>query len=62
MTDPGQLKMAFHAAHAYHPDVIVEEYVKGGDFRLLVINGNFIAAAKENQPMSLVMGDPPSMI
>ncbi|WP_022664124.1 cyanophycin synthetase [Desulfospira joergensenii] len=46
VTDPEQLKMAFHAAFAYHPDVIVEEYVKGGDFRLLVINGDFIAAAK----------------
>ncbi len=46
VTDPEQLKMAFHTAFAYHPEVIVEEYVKGGDFRLLVINGEFIAAAK----------------
>lgn len=60
VTDPGQLKMAFHAAHAYHPDVIVEEYVKGGDFRLLVINGNFIAAAKREP--AHVIGDGRSSI
>lgn len=60
VTDPGQLKMAFHAAHAYHPDVIVEEYVKGGDFRLLVINGNFIAAAKREP--AHVIGDGTSSI
>jgi cyanophycin synthetase len=60
VTDPGQLKMAFHAAHAYHPDVIVEEYVKGGDFRLLVINGNLIAAAKREP--AHVIGDGRSSI
>jgi cyanophycin synthetase len=41
-----QLKKAFKAAQAYHRDVIVEEYVEGGDFRFLVIDGKFIAAAK----------------
>ncbi|MBF0202064.1 MAG: ATP-grasp domain-containing protein, partial [Desulfamplus sp.] len=35
--NPDQLKKAFHAAYAYHPDVIVESYVSGGDFRLLII-------------------------
>ncbi|MBU0971634.1 MAG: ATP-grasp domain-containing protein, partial [Proteobacteria bacterium] len=34
VTDLGQLKQAFHAAKAFYPDVIVEEYVHGGDFRL----------------------------
>ncbi len=46
VTDSDQLKKAFHVAFAYYPDVIVEEYVQGGDFRLLVINGIFVAAAK----------------
>jgi cyanophycin synthetase len=46
ITDSDQLRKAFHVAYAYHTDVIVEEYVHGGDFRLLVINGKFVAAAK----------------
>lgn len=60
ITDPEQLKMAFHAAFAYYPDVIVEEYVQGGDFRLLVINGKFIAAAKREP--AHVIGDGRSTI
>lgn len=60
ITDPEQLKMAFHAACAYHPDVIVEEYVHGGDYRLLVINGTFIAAAKREP--AHVIGDGKSSI
>jgi len=46
ITDIDQLKRAFRVAQAYHSDVIVEEYVKGSDFRLLVIDGKFVAAAK----------------
>ena len=60
ITDPEQLKMAFQTAYAYHPDVIVEEYVHGGDFRLLVINGKFIAAAKR-EPAHII-GDGTSTI
>lgn len=58
--DPEQLKKAFQAAYAYHPDVIVETYVSGCDFRLLVINGKFIAAAKR-EPAHIV-GDGRSTI
>ncbi|MBI9090836.1 MAG: cyanophycin synthetase [Desulfobacterium sp.] len=58
--DLKQLKMAFHAAFAYYPDVIVEEYVHGGDFRLLVINGKFVAAAKREP--AHVIGDGKSTI
>ncbi|MCF8092646.1 MAG: cyanophycin synthetase [Desulfotignum sp.] len=60
VTDPDQLKKAFHAACAYHPDVIVETYVSGGDFRLLVINGKFVAGAKR-EPAHIV-GDGGSTI
>jgi cyanophycin synthetase len=60
VTDPEQLKMAFHAAFAYYSDVIVEEYVKGDDFRLLVINGEFVAAAKREP--AHVIGDGKSTI
>jgi len=46
ITEIDQLKMAFQAALVYYPDVIVEEYIHGGDYRLLVIDGKFIAAAR----------------
>ena len=58
--DLDQLKKAFQAAQAYHPDVIVEAYVEGGDFRLLVINGKFIAAARREP--AHVIGDGKSSI
>jgi cyanophycin synthetase len=46
VTDLDQLKQAFQAAKAFYPDVIVEEYVHGGDFRFLVIDGKMAAAAR----------------
>ena len=60
VTDPEQLKMAFQAALAYYPEVIVEAYVQGDDFRLLVINGKFVAAAKR-EPAHII-GDGRSTI
>ncbi len=55
ITDPDQLKKAFQTAKVYHPDVIVEEYVHGSDFRLLVINGKLVAAARREP--AHVIGD-----
>lgn len=43
--DREQLIKAFHEALTYHSEVIVEEYVQGGDFRFLVIDGKFVASA-----------------
>ncbi len=60
VTDPEQLKMAFQVALAYYPEVIVEAYVQGDDFRLLVINGKFVAAAKR-EPAHII-GDGRSTI
>lgn len=60
VTDLDQLKKAFRAAQAYHPDVIVEAYVHGGDFRLLVIDGKLVAAAKREP--AHVIGDGRSSI
>lgn len=45
VTNIEQLKKAFQEAQAYYSDVIVEEYVQGGDYRILVIDGKFVAAA-----------------
>ena len=60
ITNLDQLKKAFQAAQAYHPDVIVEEYVEGDDFRFLIINGKFIAAARR-EPAHII-GDGKSSI
>ncbi|MBU1582761.1 MAG: cyanophycin synthetase [Proteobacteria bacterium] len=58
--DTDQLKMAFYVAKAFYPDVIVEEYVHGGDFRLLVIDGKMVAAARR-EPAHII-GDGTSSI
>ena len=60
VVDPHQLEHAFHAAKAFYPDVIVEEYVHGGDFRLLVIDGKMVAAARR-EPAHII-GDGKSSI
>ena len=60
VTDLNQLKSAFQIAKDKHPFVIVEEFIKGFDFRLLVINGRFIAAAKREA--ACVIGDGKSSI
>jgi len=60
VTNFDQLKVAFRAAQAKYPDVIVEEYIKGFDFRFLVINGKLVAAAKREP--AHVIGDGKSSI
>lgn len=40
------LKIAFEAAKTYRNSVIVEKYISGRDFRLLVVNNKFIAGAE----------------
>jgi len=60
ITEVQQLRTAFHAAQLRHHYVIIEEYVKGFDFRLLVINGELIAAAKREP--AHVIGDGKSTI
>ena len=60
ISDLTQLKRAFRVAQASHPDVIVEEYVMGDDFRLLVINSKLVAAARREP--AHVIGDGKSSI
>ena len=55
-----QLKIAFKAAQDKHYEVIVEEYVEGFDYRLLVINGKLVAAAKRKP--AHIIGDGKSSI
>jgi cyanophycin synthetase len=60
VTDLDQLEQAFFAAKSFYPDVIVEEYVHGGDFRFLVIDGKLAAAARREP--AHVIGDGKSTI
>lgn len=55
VTNLDQLKEAFRVAQFTYPNVIIEEYVQGHDFRLLVINGKLVAAAKREP--AHVIGD-----
>lgn len=41
-----ELKWAFSQAKGFEGEVIVEKYIQGRDYRLLVVNGKFIAAAE----------------
>lgn len=43
--DPAHAECAFHRAQQYGRQVIVEKFVEGCDFRVLVINYRFVAAA-----------------
>lgn len=53
--DPRELEEAFHTAVQYSRAVIVEKYIPGKDFRLLVIDGKLAAAAERKPPV--VIGD-----
>jgi len=51
---------AFEIARAADGEVIVERHIEGADFRLLVINGRLVAAARREPPQ--VVGDGQSTI
>lgn len=55
ITNWDDLKIGFEAAKQYSRNIIVEKYITGYDFRILVINYKFVAAAKRT-PAS-VTGD-----
>ena len=49
-----QIEAAYRAAAEYG-EVMVEKYLSGGDYRLLVVGGKLVAAARRDPP--LVIGD-----
>ncbi len=55
VTDRAQLEAAFVAASEFRDDILVERYLPGNDFRLLVIGDKLIAAARRDPP--IVVGD-----
>ncbi|MBT0960465.1 cyanophycin synthetase [Denitromonas iodatirespirans] len=49
------LEVAYHAAHDYSDEVMVERFSPGHDFRLLVVGNTLVAAARREPPH--VIGD-----
>lgn len=50
-----QLEIAYAAASAISDEVLVEKYIPGSDYRLLVVGDQLVAAARREPP--LVVGD-----
>jgi cyanophycin synthetase len=55
LSDKAQIMAAFHTAHQFREDVMVEKFLPGTDFRLLVVGDKLVAAARREPP--LVIGD-----
>lgn len=55
LSDRTQIEAAYRAAARESSDVLVERYISGQDYRLLIINGKLAAAARRDPPH--VVGD-----
>ena len=55
VTTREQLVAGYHAAAEFRDDILIERYLPGNDFRLLVIGNKLIAAARRDPP--IVVGD-----
>ena len=55
ITDKEQLLKAYTAACEFRDDILVERYMPGNDFRLLVVGDKLVAAARRDPPK--VVGD-----
>ncbi len=55
LTDESELRSGYDAAFARNETVVVERYIKGEDYRLLVIDGKLVAAARRRP--AHVIGD-----
>ena len=60
VTSREQLVDAYAAAIEFRDNVMVEHYIPGNDFRLLVVGGKLIAAARRDPPQ--VVGDGKSSV
>lgn len=56
LTTEQQVKHAFELAYEYSSKVIVERYLRGRDYRLLVIDGKLVAAAERKPPQVVADG------
>ncbi|MBS3946775.1 MAG: cyanophycin synthetase [Dethiobacter sp.] len=46
LADPEAVSKAYHLARRYSPRIMVEEYINGRHYRLLVVGGRMVAAAR----------------
>ncbi len=58
--DEEELEASYKMAHKICDDVLIEKLLVGNDFRILVINGKFVAAAKREP--AFVIGDGSSTV
>lgn len=56
INDIKELEFAFQSAVRVHQDIIIEEYLTGNDYRVLVIDGKFTAASYREPPFVLGNG------
>lgn len=56
LTDRDQIKAAYHAAAEENSKILVERYISGHDYRLLVVNGKLAAAARRDPPQVIGNG------
>jgi len=57
---PADLEISFHHAKKFSEELVVERYLSGIDYRILVINGKFTAAARRDP--AYIVGDGTSTI
>ncbi len=55
LNSEADIRAAYAIADAYGGDVLIEKYIEGADYRLLVVNGKMVAAARRDP--ALVVGD-----
>lgn len=55
ITTPDELKQAFELGKKYSPEILIEEFIQGNDYRLTVVNGQMVAASHRMPPY--VTGD-----
>ena len=60
LTDPTAIEQAFTRARQFSSRVIVEQFIEGADYRLLIVDGKMVAAAHREPPY--VIGDGVSTI
>src|SRR5690606_35768078 len=60
LTDPTAITQAFAQARQFSSRVIVEQFIEGSDYRLLIVDGKMVAAAHREPPY--VIGDGVSTI
>ena len=60
ITSEDQLRKAYDVATTFRDDILVERYMPGNDFRLLVVGDRLVAAARRDPPK--VVGDGVSTI